>query len=42
MRGLKDWQDTEGRYYSVLWYDRELTEQEVKDYELEKIEEVTE
>ena len=38
MRGLKDWQDAEGRYYSILSYDRELTEQEVNDYELEKIE----
>ena len=38
MRGLKDWQDSDGRYYSILSYDRELTEREVNDYELEKIE----
>ena len=42
MRGLKDWKDTDGKYYSILWYDRELSEQEVKNYELDELERIDE
>lgn len=37
MRGLVERvDDPTGRYHDVLIYDRELTEQEVRDYELDK------
>lgn len=39
MMGLNEWKDTDGKYYSILWYNRELTEQEVKEYELDRLEE---
>ena len=29
--------DTTGRYYDILVYDRELTEQELADYELDAL-----
>ena len=32
-------EDVTGKYYDVLMYDRELTQDEVNDYELERIEE---
>ena len=32
-------EDVTGKYYDVLAYDRELTQDEVNDYELERIEE---
>lgn len=36
MGGLVDWQDDgSGEYWSILWYDRKLTEQECSDYSLE-------
>lgn len=39
MRGLVERQDDEtGKYHDVLVYDRQLTEEEVKNYELEYIE----
>lgn len=30
--------DPTGQYYDLLIYDRELTEQEVRDYELDRLE----
>lgn len=39
MNGLIECEpDKSGKYYDILYYGRELTEQEVKDYELDKIE----
>lgn len=39
MKGLiKREDDTSGRYHDILIYDRELTERELKDYELDKLE----
>ena len=39
MKGLIEYEpDMSGKYYDILHYGRELTEQEVKDYELDKIE----
>ena len=39
MRGLVERvDDPTGRYHDVLIYDRELTEQEVQDYELDRLE----
>ena len=36
MKGLLDAEDDkEGRYWSLLLYDRKLTEKEVRDYELD-------
>lgn len=38
MKGLIDWKDLDEEkcgYYSLLYYDRKLTEQEVRDYELD-------
>lgn len=29
--------DRTGRYYDILVYDRELSEKEIKDYELDKL-----
>lgn len=38
MEGLqKREDDTTGRYYDILVYERELTEKEIAQYELEKI-----
>lgn len=38
MNGLLDAEDDkEGRYYSILLYDRKLTDKEIKDYELDYI-----
>lgn len=38
MHGLVDRQDdATGRYHDILVYDRELTEKELKDYELDFI-----
>lgn len=35
MKGLQDVKDDpNGRYYNILGYDRELTRQEIEDYEL--------
>lgn len=40
MRGLYERRDdTTGRYYDLLVYERELTEQELRDYELDYIQE---
>lgn len=30
--------DTTGRYYDILVYNRELTEKELRDYELDRLE----
>lgn len=30
--------DTSGRYYDIIVYNRELTEKELSDYELDKLE----
>ena len=36
MRGLKERQDdATGKYWDLLVYDRELSEQEIRDYELD-------
>lgn len=41
MKGLLDRTDDDtGRYYDKLLYDRKLTEQELKDYELDFIREI--
>ena len=38
MKGLIERQDDPtGRYHDILIYDRELTEQEVRNYELDKL-----
>lgn len=40
--GFIKYEDTDKKqtgYYSILYYDRELTEEEIKKYELKKIEE---
>ena len=34
--------DPSGRYYDILIYDRKLTDSELRDYELDYIEEVNE
>lgn len=40
MKGLVERQDDPtGRYHDILVYDRELTDQEIGDYELEEIKE---
>lgn len=41
MKGLVDWEDCEigGKYYSIIVYERKLTDQEIREYELEFIEE---
>jgi hypothetical protein len=40
MRGLIEYEpDRTGKYYDILYYGRELTEQELYEYELDKIEE---
>lgn len=39
MKGLiKRMDDLTGRYHDILIYDRELTEQEIQDYELDRLE----
>lgn len=38
MNGLIEWQDTEGKYWGILTYNRELTPEEVKGYELDELE----
>ena len=39
MEGLIERQDDNaGKYWDILVYDRELTEKEIEDYELERIE----
>lgn len=42
MDGLVSWKDTDGKYYSELEYDRKLRDDEIEDYELEFIREVSE
>ena len=38
MKGLVERQDdTTGKYWDILVYDRELTDKEIEDYELERI-----
>ena len=40
MQGLLERRDdTTGRYHDILIYDRELTEKELQDYELDSIRE---
>ena len=40
MKGLVERQDDPaGRYHDILVYDRELTEKEIRDYELDQIKE---
>ena len=42
MNGLVDrMDDPSGRFWNILVYNRELTEREIKDYELEAINEET-
>ena len=42
MHGLVDhMDDPSGRFWNILVYNRELTEREIKDYELEAINEET-
>lgn len=41
MEGLIDSADSQDkRWYSYLWYDRQLTEQEVREYDLDYLGEV--
>lgn len=35
MKGLLEWKDCEGEYYSFLWYDRKLSDAEMKAYDLD-------
>ena len=35
MNGLIDWQDTEGKYYSELTYNRKLSTEECEQYDLD-------
>lgn len=35
MNGLIEWKDTDGKYWSELIYNRELTEEEQKHYSLD-------
>lgn len=39
-RGVVDYEDGDDRYYDFIVYDRRLSDAEVKDYELDFIEEV--
>lgn len=36
-KGMVDWSEGAGRYYAIIVYDRELTQKEIDDYELEKL-----
>ena len=36
-KGMIDWSEGTGRYYAVIVYDRELTQKELDDYELEEV-----
>lgn len=39
MAGLVEWRDTDGvKYYSILTYNRELTDAELDDYDLDLLE----
>ncbi len=38
-KGLMDWKDTGGKYWSVLTYDRPLTQKECDTYDLDYIDE---
>ena len=40
MNGLEDWQDTEGKYYSELTYNRKLSAEECEQYDLDYLGEV--
>lgn len=40
MNGLIDWQDTDGKYYSELTYNRKLSTEECEQYDLDYIEEI--
>lgn len=43
MKGLKEWQDdVTGKYWSILTYDRPLTEEEIESYELDDLNERSE
>ena len=40
MKGLVERQDDKtGKYWDILVYDRKLTDKEINDYELERVEE---
>lgn len=36
-KGMIDWSWGNGKYYAVIVYDRELTQKELDDYELEEV-----
>lgn len=36
-KGMVDWSECSGRYYAIIVYERELTQKEIDDYELEKV-----
>lgn len=36
-KGMIDWSEGTGRYHAVIVYDRELTQKELDDYELEEV-----
>lgn len=39
MDGLTEWHETpDGKYYGILTYNRRLSEEEVRDYELDELE----
>ncbi len=39
LKGLIEYEpDRSGKYYDILYYGRELTEKELRDYELDRIE----
>lgn len=37
MNGLYAWEDGDKKYYTYLYYSRELTDKEIRDYELDFI-----
>lgn len=37
MSGLYAWEDGDKEYYTYLYYSRELTDKEIRDYELDFI-----
>lgn len=36
-KGMVDWSEGTGKYYAIIVYDRELTQNEIDDYELDKL-----